>query len=76
MRTRFWVESLGCGVALLLAVLVVVRRDWIEAVLPFEPDAGSGELEWLLLVVALCATTLFAILARLEWRRTSAGTAR
>lgn len=75
VRTRFWVEVTSCGLALLLTALAVVRRDWIEALLPLEPDGGSGELEWLLAVAALCVAVGLAVAARLEWRGAHAGAA-
>jgi hypothetical protein len=35
-------------VSLALTVLTVIVPAWIESVTAFEPDGGSGELEWLL----------------------------
>jgi hypothetical protein len=35
-----------------------------------DPDSGNGSLEWLIVVALAVVTVVFAVLARLEWRRT------
>ena len=54
-----------------LLALTVVWTEWIEIVFHVDPDAGSGELEWGIVVVTLGLTLAFSILARMEWRRAS-----
>ncbi len=50
--------SLAVG-DLLLVAATLARRDWVEAILPVDPDAGGGSLEWLVVAaVALAAVAL------------------
>ncbi|MGI5143559.1 MULTISPECIES: ABC transporter permease [unclassified Streptomyces] len=56
--------------ACFLTVLTLFTREWIEAVLNVDPDGGDGSLEWLIVVALAMVTVVFAVLARLEWRRT------
>ena len=74
LRCRYWLELLLAVVSALLLVLVLVRRDWIEAVFGADPDAGSGEVEWLLVATPLAVLLVSLGLAFWEWRR--AATAR
>ncbi|MEH0422888.1 ABC transporter permease [Streptomyces sp. B21-083] len=70
VRRRFWVEVALGGLSALLFLVTLVRRDWIEIVFGFEPDAGSGAVEWLVVAVTALVTVLCALGARTEWRRT------
>jgi hypothetical protein len=47
---RFWIESVLAGTALVLGLLTLVWRDWIEALTGFDPDQHSGGVEWLVAV--------------------------
>ena len=72
---RFWL-SLGLAVAsLVLALVTLVTREWIELVFRVDPDGGGGALEWLIVVALLAASLVFGLLARLEWRRLHVATA-
>src|SRR5712691_7859418 len=51
------------------AVLESFSREWIEAVFNVDPDGGDGSLERLIVVALAMVTVVFAVLARLEWRR-------
>jgi hypothetical protein len=73
LSSIFWVESVVASVSAVLAVLTLVRRDWIEAVFGFDPDHRNGSFEWKLVIVLFLATCLFAALARREWYRASGG---
>ena len=65
----FWIEALlALGNAVLLA-MTVVWKDWIEIVFNVDPDAGSGAVEWGVVLVTLLLTIAFLSLARGEWRR-------
>lgn len=69
VRRRFWLESGLAIVTAALLSLTLVSREWIEEIFRFDPDGGSGALEWgivLALAVALIALTL---VARHERRR-------
>jgi hypothetical protein len=69
-RTLFWIEAALAGVAGFLTILTLFTREWIEAVFNVDPDGGDGSLEWLIVVALAVVTVVFAVLARLEWRRT------
>ena len=69
-RTLFWIEAALASAAGFLTVLTLVTREWIEAVFNVDPDRGDGSLEWLIVVALAVVTVVFAVLARLEWRRT------
>jgi hypothetical protein len=72
LGTRFKVEVALAVIAAGLAVLTLIRRDWIEWTFGVEPDAGSGALEWALVVVFVIASVVSALLARAEWRGAAA----
>jgi hypothetical protein len=56
-------------VALCLAVLTLVWRDWIEEVFGVDPDNHSGALEWFIVVGLLVVAAALAVTAHWEWRR-------
>jgi hypothetical protein len=58
-------EGLAGLTSLVLAVLTVVNREWIEELTGLEPDAGSGALEWLIVIAFGLAAVL---LGRMAWR--------
>jgi hypothetical protein len=75
LKPWFWIEALlALGNAILL-VMTLLWPDWIEIVFDIDPDAGSGALEWAIVAVTLILTLAFFLLARNEWRRSSAQTA-
>jgi hypothetical protein len=53
---------------MLFAVTVVIP-SWIELLFGVDPDRGSGELEWGVVLLALLAWATLSFLARREWRR-------
>jgi hypothetical protein len=71
-RRRFWVETGLAMVSAALAIITWAWSDWIEIVFRFDPDAGSGAVEWAIVAIAVCATVVFSALARSEWRRAAA----
>jgi hypothetical protein len=67
IRRRFWIElglAVSSGVVL---VLMLIRADWIESLVGFNPDDRDGSLERALPVIMLVATVTFSVVARLEW---------
>lgn len=60
--------SLGV-LAAVAAVAALVAREWIENLLAWSPDGGSGELELALPAVLLAASLISAILACWQWRK-------
>ena len=69
MRRRFWLESALGSVTACLALVTLLRHDWIEAVFGVDPDQGNGSAEWLVVIALLIISVVFVIGARLEWRR-------
>jgi hypothetical protein len=69
MRRRFWVEVGAATGSLALLALTIVWQDWIELVFRVHPDHGGGGLERAIVIVACALTVVFALSARLEWRR-------
>jgi hypothetical protein len=76
-RLVAWATSGGLLLGLGLA-LAVAPLDWIEESTGFEPDGGSGSLEWILVVVAVVAGLACLVRAASVARRSasSANTAR
>jgi hypothetical protein len=71
-RVRFGVDVVGAVAALVLAIVTLFSRAWIEGVFRFDPDRGSGALEWAV-VFGLAAISIgLALAARQQWRRLSA----
>jgi len=66
IRTRYWYELAGAVLSALLFAVTLVWPNWIELLFEAEPDAGSGELEWLIAGAFLALTVAFSILARRE----------
>ena len=60
-------RALACGSGVLFA-LTLLWKDWIEVVFRVDPDAGSGELEWLIAGAFALGTVGFGLAARREWR--------
>jgi hypothetical protein len=71
-RVRFWIESGLAVLTALLFVLTLISREWIEEIFGVEPDAGSGALEWGIVVALGVVCVSSTLLARGEWRRASA----
>ena len=65
----FWIEAILATASALLLVLTLVWEDWIEIIFGVDPDNHSGSLEWMIVIVCLCITIVFLVLARQEWRR-------
>lgn len=75
-RRRYWIELACSAVAGLLAVVTAIVPDWIEEVFHVDPDAGSGTLEWGLVLAFLAVAVLLGVGARREHgrhRRQAAG---
>ena len=68
-RVRFWIEVILATVTAALLLLTLISREWIEEVFGIEPDAGSGALEWAIVIALAVATVAFSLLARAEWKR-------
>jgi hypothetical protein len=69
VRVRLVVETVLGALAGLLAVVTLVTRDWIELVFRVDPDAGSGTVEWALVVGLVAVAATCGLVARTEFRR-------
>jgi len=76
LRNRFWAEAVLASVTGVLAVVTLISREWIELLTGWDPDNGSGLLEWAIVLVLAASTLLFSLLARAEWRQAAAGPSR
>lgn len=54
---------------MVLVLVTLISRDWIERLTGFDPDRGSGTVEWLAVVVLAVSAAALGLGARLEWRR-------
>lgn len=68
----FWVEAVLSVCGGLLAILTIVRSDWIETVFRVDPDQGNGSVEWIVVVALLVIAAGAGTLAGRRWRRTHA----
>jgi hypothetical protein len=71
-RRRLWIEMALALAGAALAVMTLFSRDWVEALLPADPDRHDGSLEWLLVVGLGTLALVLGALARAEWRRVRA----
>lgn len=68
VRARFWVETVLAAVSGGLFVLTLFWHDWLES-LGLDPDNHNGTVEWLIVAGLFVLCAVFAVSARLEWRR-------
>jgi hypothetical protein len=69
LRVRFWVEGALATLGTIASLLTLSWPNWIELAFGFDPDHGSGVLEWSIVVVAVILTATCFVLARAEWQR-------
>ena len=62
--------------ALALGLVTIVWPDWIEALTGWDPDHGSGYVEWVVVFGLLAVGVGVGVLARREWRSLRPGVAR
>ena len=67
-RSRLRVDAVLASLNAFILVLTLVVPDWIEAVFHVDPDAGSGELEWLIAGACALGTVGFGLAVRRQWR--------
>jgi hypothetical protein len=68
-RIRFWIEVALAVITAGLAILTLITREWIELFFGVDPDAGSGALEWGIVIALAVATVAFSLMARAELKR-------
>ena len=69
IRRRFYFEVVLGASSILLLLVTLIWKDWIEIVFQVDPDAGNGSVEYFVCVVLMAAAACSAWLARTEWRR-------
>lgn len=67
-RRRARVRTYLTGALAVITLLTLIAPRWVEAATGWEPDGGSGALEWLIVGIAALATVLSAIRAQSAWR--------
>lgn len=51
-----------------LAVLTLVKPDWIEWAFKIDPDRGSGALEWVIVIVLAVGCVASGVATGITWR--------
>jgi NADH:ubiquinone oxidoreductase subunit 6 (subunit J) len=69
MRVRFGLEVVGAVCALVLAIVTLLSRDWMEVVFGVNPDHGSGALEWAVVFAFAAISIGLTLAARQQWQR-------
>jgi hypothetical protein len=72
VRVRFGVEAIGAVVAVVLAIVTLFSRAWIEDVFRFDPDRSSGVWEWAVVFGFAASALGLTLAARQQWRRLKA----
>ncbi|MDD1748419.1 MAG: hypothetical protein LUO89_00950 [Methanothrix sp.] len=57
------------SVTILMFVITVTHKDWIELVSGFDPDAHSGALEWAIGASLTLVVIAVIVMMRYEWLR-------
>jgi hypothetical protein len=71
--TRVRIELVLATLCVLGAIATLIWPTWIESLTGLEPDAGSGETEWWLVVVLGVAAVVAGYLARRDFRAAQVG---
>ena len=66
---RFWFEAITAAAGLILFVLTLFSREWIELLTGWDPDGGNGSLEMLVAVALLAIAGVSMLAARRDYRR-------
>ncbi len=68
VRTRLRIKIVLAVISLVLAIVTAISAEWIEELTGWEPDGGSGALEWLIVIGFGAAAAILALLARRDVR--------
>jgi len=69
IRQRFYFEAALAAASLLLLLVTLLWKDWIEILFRVDPDAGNGAVEYIVCLALLVTAAASGWLARTEWRR-------
>ena len=72
LKTQAKVETGVAIAAAALLVLTLITREWIELLTGWDPDGGSGALEWGIVVVLAVIAVGLSLRARADWRKVRA----
>ena len=75
-RLRMRIEVVLAIVFAILTIATIVDPQWIEQLLEFEPDKGSGDAEWLVSVAFGMASVVASVFASHDWRMLAAESAK
>ena len=67
-RLRMRIEVVLAILFALCAVMTIMDPQWIEQLLEFDPDGGSGEAEWGITVAFGAASLVASLLGGRDWR--------
>ncbi len=68
LPARFWFEAITAAIGLILFVVTLFSRDWIEALTGWDPDGGSGALELVIALSLLAISAISTLAARRVYR--------
>ena len=68
LPARFWFEAITAAIGLILFVVTLFSRDWIEALTGWDPDGGSGALELVIAMSLLAVSAISMLAARRVYR--------
>ena len=69
LPARFWFEAITAAIGLILFVVTLFSREWIEALTGWDPDGGSGALELVIALSLLAVSAASMLAARRAYRR-------
>jgi hypothetical protein len=72
LKLQAKIETGVAALAAFLAVLTLISREWIEFLTGWDPDGGSGTLEWGIVVVLAAIAVGLSLRARADWRKVQA----
>jgi hypothetical protein len=69
LRRRAKIETVVAILAAGLFVLTLISREWIEFLTGWDPDNGSGALEWAIVIVLAVIAVGLGLRARSDWQK-------
>ena len=65
LRRRLRIELVLGAISLVLCVVTLISAEWIEELTGWDPDSGSGALEWIIsLGFGVVSLALFVVARR------------